>query len=136
MRPVADSVVTAFYTRLFESNPALKRLFDQANMPEQRKKFIVMMSEIVRVIDKPELLVGEIADSGRRHAHYGVQDRDYEDVGAALLWAVDQSLGDRATPEIRAAWREAYDLLAAVMQRAAMRESGTHGTDMSSSKAT
>jgi hemoglobin-like flavoprotein len=128
--------VTAFYARLFESNPELKRLFSQTNMPEQRRKFIVMMSEIVRVIDKPELLVSEIADSGRRHVHYGVQDRDYDDVGAALLWAVDQALGERSTPEIRAAWREAYDLLAAVMRRAALRESGTHGTAQLSNKDT
>jgi hemoglobin-like flavoprotein len=119
LRPVSDSVVTAFYARLFESNPALEKLFAETDMLEQRRKFTVMMAEIVRAIDRPEILVGEIADSGRRHLQYGVQDRDYDDVGAALLWAIDQSLGDRSSPEIRAAWREAYDLLAAVMRRAA-----------------
>jgi len=123
LRPVSDSVVTTFYARLFESNPSLEQLFDQTDMIEQRKKFTAMMSEIVRVIDRPELLVSEIADSGRRHVGYGVHDRDYEDVGAALLWAIDHSLGDRSTPEVRAAWREAYDLLAAVMRRAAKRTS-------------
>lgn len=119
LRPASDSVVTTFYGRLFESNPSLEQLFDQTDMIEQRKKFIAMMTEIVRAIDRPELLVSEIADSGRRHTGYGVHDRDYEDVGAALLWAIDHGLGDRSTPEIRAAWREAYDLLAAVMRRAA-----------------
>ena len=123
LRPVSDSVVTTFYARLFESNPSLAPLFDQTDMIEQRKKFIAMMSEIVRAIDRPDLLVSEVADSGRRHVAYGVHDRDYEDVGAALLWAIDHSLGDRSTPEIRAAWREAYDLLAAVMRRAAKRTS-------------
>src|SRR5262245_64765322 len=124
LRPVSDSVVTTFYARLFESNPSLERLFDQTDMIEQRKKFTAMMSEIVRVIDRPELLVSEIADSGRRHVAYGVQDRDYEDVGAALLWAIGKALGDRCTPEVLSAWREAYNLLAAVMRRAAMRTSG------------
>ena len=123
LRPVSDSVVTTFYARLFESNPSLEPLFDQTDMIEQRKKFIAMMSEIVRAIDRPDLLVSEVADSGRRHVGYGVHDRDYEDVGAALLWAIDHSLGDRSTPEVRAAWREAYDLLAAVMRRAAKRTS-------------
>lgn len=123
LRPVSDSVVTAFYARLFESNPALEKLFAETDMLEQRRKFTAMMAEIVRAIDRPEILVGEIADSGRRHLQYGVQDRDYEDVGAALLWAIDQSLGDRSSPEIRAAWREAYDLLAAVMRRAARQTS-------------
>lgn len=122
-RPMSDAVVTVFYARLFESNPSLARLFDGTNMAEQRRKFTVMVSEIVRVLDQPDLLVGEVADSGRRHVNYGVQDRDYEDVGAALIWALDQGLGDQFTPETRAAWREAYDLLAAVMRRSASRPS-------------
>jgi len=120
-RPTSDAVVTAFYARLFEANPSLAALFDGTNMEEQRRKFTVMLSEIVRVLDQPDLLVGEVADSGRRHVNYGVQDRDYEDVGAALMWALEQSLGERFTPETRAAWREAYDLLAAVMRRSASR---------------
>jgi hemoglobin-like flavoprotein len=131
LRPQSDAIAAAFYTRLFESNPALERLFDTTNMTEQRRKLVAMLSEIVRALDRPEVLVSEVADSGRRHVTYGVHDRDYEDVGAALLWAIDQSLGERGGPEIRAAWREAYDLLAAVMRRAAMRTSGTHGTDHS-----
>jgi hemoglobin-like flavoprotein len=135
LRPVSDAVVKAFYERLFESNPELAKLFDTTNMAEQRRKFIVMMSEIVRVLDQPETLVSETADSGRRHVHYGVRDRDYDDVGAALLWAIGDALGERATPQIKAAWREAYDLLAAVMRRAAMRESGAHGVAEWSNKA-
>jgi hemoglobin-like flavoprotein len=94
-RPMSDAVVTVFYARLFESNPSLARLFDGTNMEEQRRKFTLMLSEIVRVLDQPDLLVGEVAESGRRHVNYGVQDRDYEDVGAALMWALDQGLGDR-----------------------------------------
>jgi hemoglobin-like flavoprotein len=127
LRARSDAVAAAFYARLFESNPELERLFDTTDMVEQRRKLVVMLSEIVRALDRPEVLVSEVADSGRRHVNYGVHDRDYDDVGAALLWAIDRSLGERSTPEIRAAWREAYDLLAAVMRRAAMRTSGTHG---------
>jgi hemoglobin-like flavoprotein len=122
--PMGDAVVASFYGRLFESNPQLESLFRPSDMKEQRRKFLVMLSEIVRVIDTPELLVSEVADSGRRHVAYGVQDRDYDDVGAALLWAIGQALGDQGTPEVLSAWREAYDLLAAVMRRAAMRTSG------------
>jgi nitric oxide dioxygenase len=127
LRPQSDAVAAAFYARLFESNPEHKRHFNTTDMAEQRRKLVVMLSEIVRALDRPEVLVSEVADSGRRHVNYGVHDRDYDDVGAALLWAIDQSLGTQSTPEIRAAWREAYDLLAAVMRRAAMRTSGTHG---------
>jgi hemoglobin-like flavoprotein len=122
--PASDAMVASFYSKLFESNPAIEKLFKPTDMKEQRRKFIIMLSEIVRVIDTPDLLVSEVADSGRRHVGYGVQDRDYEDVGAALLWAIGQALGPRSSPEILSAWREAYDLLAAVMRRAATRSSG------------
>ena len=122
--PVGDAMVESFYSKLFESNPELEKLFRPTDMKEQRRKFLVMLSEIIRVIDMPELLISEVADSGRRHVSYGVQDRDYEDVGAALLWAIGRALGDSCTPEVLSAWREAYDLLAAVMRRAAMRTSG------------
>jgi hemoglobin-like flavoprotein len=131
LRPQSDALAAAFYARLFESNPELARLFNTTDMAEQRRKLVVMLSEIVRALDRPAVLVSEVADSGRRHVGYGVQDRDYEDVGAALLWAIDATLGARSSPEIRAAWREAYDLLAAVMRRAALRTSGTHGIDHS-----
>lgn len=122
--PAGDAMVESFYSKLFESNRDLQKLFRPTDMKEQRRKFLVMLSEIIRVIDTPELLINEVADSGRRHVAYGVQDRDYEDVGAALLWAIGQALGDHCTPEVLSAWREAYDLLAAVMRRAAMRTSG------------
>jgi hemoglobin-like flavoprotein len=119
LRPMSDELASSFYARLFESNPSLSALFDSTNMQEQRRKFVVMLAEIVRVLDQPQLLVGEVAASGRRHVSYGVRRRDYEDVGAALLFAIGGGLGDRFTPEMQSAWREAYELLAAVMRRAA-----------------
>src|SRR5829696_3509294 len=116
LAPMTDEVVGAFYARLFEANPDAARLFAATNMTEQRRKFAAMLAEIVRVLDRPELLVGEVAASGRRHVHYGVKDRDYDDVGAALLWALEHRLGAAFTPDVRDAWREAYALLAAVMR--------------------
>jgi hypothetical protein len=61
--PSIDKVVGAFYARLFESNPEAARLFSSTNMVEQRKKFAMMLAEIVRVLDRPELLVSEVAAS-------------------------------------------------------------------------
>lgn len=121
LEPAADRLAAGFYERLFASNPQVASLFAAEKMPEQRRKFMAMLAEIVRVLDAPELLVSEVAESGRRHAGYGVQDRDYEDVGAALLWAIGRELGAAYTPAVRDAWREAYVLLASVMQRAAGR---------------
>ena len=119
LKPRSDVMVTSFYDRLFAQSPDAAALFASTDMEAQRRKFAVMLHEIVRVIDQPLLLVSEVGDSGRRHVRYGVLDRHYVDVGSALLWAIADGAGDRATPELLSAWREAYDLLSSVMRRAA-----------------
>ena len=63
----------------------------------------------------PEKMVLVVAKAG---------ERDFDTVGAALLWTLEQGLGSDWTPEVEAAWRDAYSLLAGVM-RAAAREAVT-----------
>jgi hemoglobin-like flavoprotein len=55
---------------------------------------------------------------GRRHAGYGVNDHDYETVGEALLWTLEQGLGPSFTPEVREAWTTLYRLVADTMRMA------------------
>lgn len=119
MQPMGDRVVTTFYARLFASSPRAAALFASTDMVEQKKKFAAMLTEIVRMLDQPEQLVTEMADSGRRHMRFGVRTEDYDDVGAALIWALEHELGAAFTPAVRTAWREAYSLLAGMMKRAA-----------------
>ena len=124
LNPRSDDVVSSFYSRLFAQNPEAATLFGSTDMLSQRRKFAVMLHEIVRVLDHPRVLVSEVADSGRRHVGYGVLDRHYADVGVALLGAISDGLGPTVKPETISAWREAYDLLAAVMRRAAAAAAG------------
>jgi hemoglobin-like flavoprotein len=79
---------------------------------------------IVDLIGRPERLLPFAADLGRRHVAYGVLDQHYETVGNALLWAIDELVGDRLTADDRQAWTEAYALVSAVMRRAAMMTTG------------
>jgi hemoglobin-like flavoprotein len=111
-----------FYDRLFDLDPAVQPLFAGVDLVQQEQKLMSMLAEIVRVIDRPEELIAPVAALGRRHEHYGVKDADYDSVGAALLWTLEQGLGDEFTPEVRAAWAEAYLTVATVMRRAATRE--------------
>jgi len=55
-----------------------------------------MFAEIVRTLDQPEALIAEVADLGRRHVHYGVQDSQYDSVGTALLWTLERGLAPRS----------------------------------------
>jgi hemoglobin-like flavoprotein len=56
---------------------------------------------------------------GARHAGYGVRDADYDKVADALLWTLEQGLQDKFTPEVKAAWTEAYGALSGVMKEGA-----------------
>jgi hemoglobin-like flavoprotein len=65
---------------------------------------------------------------GRQHLHYGVKEADYKTVGAALLWTIEQGLGDAFTPGVREAWGQAYLLVATLMRRGAARTSSASTT--------
>jgi hemoglobin-like flavoprotein len=79
---------------------------------------------MVRSLGNPELLVSEVAQLGQRHQVYGVRDSDYPSAGAALLWTLEQAFGSEWTPELRAAWTEAFLLFSWVMRRAALKATG------------
>jgi hemoglobin-like flavoprotein len=120
--PTPRAASVQFYERLFQLDPMTRELFAGVDMVEQERKLMAMLAQIVHAIDRPEDLVTSVAALGRRHVHYGVKDADYESVGAALLWSLEQGLGDAFTPQVRAAWTEAYLTVATVMRRAATRE--------------
>jgi hemoglobin-like flavoprotein len=118
IHPVVDAVATRFYARLFALAPTLRALF-HTDMAEQRQKLMQMLEAVVDALDRPALIVDEVAALGQRHAGYGVVAQHYTIVEEALLWALAQELGERWTAEVEAAWRAAYTLVAATMQAAA-----------------
>jgi hemoglobin-like flavoprotein len=120
--PVAEQSARYFYDKLFELDPEAKPLFARTDMEAQGRKLMLMLGEIVRTLDQPEALVTELADLGRRHVHYGVRDSDYDSVGTALLWTLEQGLGPAFTPQVRNAWTEAYLYISIILRRAAARE--------------
>jgi hemoglobin-like flavoprotein len=120
--PTPRAASVQFYERLFELDPMTQQLFAGVDMVQQERKLMAMLAQIVHTIDHPEELVTAVAALGRRHVHYGVKDADYESVGAALMWTLEQGLGEEFTPEVRAAWTEAYLIVSTIMRRAATRE--------------
>jgi hemoglobin-like flavoprotein len=121
LTPRADAVADDFYRRLFDVSPDAARLFAHVDMPAQRRKFMHMVGELVRVVDDPGVLVSESVPSGRRHVGYGARDDHYAVVGATLLQAIEHALGPAYTADAAAAWRELYTLVSAVMRRAGAR---------------
>ena len=113
--PTADDAACLFYDRLFATDATARPLFKSADLAEQRRKLVQAMTMVVQGLDHVEALVPTLADLGRRHARYGVTNAHYDSVGAALLWTLEQGLGAAWTPQVRAAWHDAYSLLAGVM---------------------
>jgi nitric oxide dioxygenase len=117
--PIADQAAILFYERLFELDPALRRLFSRTDMPAQRKNLMQTLAVVVKGIDNLTPLIPAVEALGRRHAGYGVKPKHYATVGQALLDTLQAGLGDAFTPDARDAWGEAYELLAGVMLSAA-----------------
>ena len=116
--PIADDAAALFYQRLFKLDPSLERMF-RGDMKEQRKKLMQMLTAAVKGLDRLDQLVPVVEDLGRRHAGYGVEDKHYDTVGAALLWTLEKGLGDAFTPETKEAWATVYGILATTMKKAA-----------------
>ena len=116
--PSADQAAAIFYQRLFEIDPSTRSLFNTADMAQQRKKLIQILSVAVSSLDNLGALGKTVEDLGRRHAGYGVKDAHYDSVGVALLWTLEQGLGGAWTAEVAAAWKEVYGLLSGIMRQA------------------
>ncbi len=117
--PIADTAATLFYDRLFEIDPTVRRLFPANSLPQQRRKLMQTLDQLVQGLDRLEDLVPAIEDLGRRHLRYGVRDSHYDSVGAALLWTLEQGLGMQWSLEAHDAWSSVYALTAGIMQKAA-----------------
>jgi len=115
VEPIADTAASLFYARLFELDPTLERLFRRTDMVAQRKTLMQTLTVVVKSLDRLDQLVPAVQALGRRHAGYGVREAHYATVGAALLWTLEQGLGEAFTPAVREAWTTAYGTLASVM---------------------
>jgi len=115
---MAGQAADLFYARLFQVEPSLRGMFS-GDMREQKHKLMTMLTIAVNGLTRPEELLPVVQELGRRHVRYGVEERHYDTVGAALLWTLEKGLGERFTPEVKAAWLAVYTLLATTMQQAA-----------------
>ena len=111
VEPIADTAAGLFYGRLFELDPSLRPLFKR-DITEQGRMLMQMIAIAVRSLNHVDTVVPAVKALGQRHVGYGVQPAHYDTVGAALLWTLEQGLGDAFTPEVKEAWTAIYTLLA------------------------
>jgi hemoglobin-like flavoprotein len=116
--PIRDAVADLFYDRLFVIAPELRALFPE-NLAEQKRKLMTMIGTAVGGLDDVAKLVPTVRALGARHAGYGVTMGHYALVGEALLWTLQQGLGDKFTTDVKSAWIKVYGILAMTMEAGA-----------------
>lgn len=114
----AEVVGGLFYNRLFEIAPELRPMF-RAPIPEQSKKLLSMIGYVISKLDKLEDILDEVSKLAQRHVQYGVQAEHYNTVAAALLWTLEQGLGEHWTDDVKESWVLCYTTLANAMIAAA-----------------
>ena len=110
----APAMARDFYRRLFASDPTVEGLFD-ADPDVMATKFSDELAAIVQAIVSFDAFAVRVRDLAARHVAYGVQTRHYRLVGDALIGALAAQLAPDWTPDLEAAWRRAYNLVAEVM---------------------
>tara|TARA_R110002072_G_scaffold302603_1_gene486708 strand:- start:172808 stop:173224 length:417 start_codon:yes stop_codon:yes gene_type:complete len=116
--PIADQAADMFYARLFEIDGSLKELFPE-DMTEQKKKLLQTLAVCVNGLNDLGEIVPAVQALGKRHVGYNVKPEQYETVGAALLWTLEQGLGKAWDKEVAEAWTEVYGVLSTTMKEAA-----------------
>ena len=113
----SDAFSARFYDHLFVIDAGAAQLFNGVDMTIQRWKLAQTLGVVVQALDDLDALLPAVAALGRRHTQYGVLHHHFDSVGAALLQAFVDTLGQQFTPKVRAAWVRAYSLIATEMQK-------------------
>jgi nitric oxide dioxygenase len=113
--PLKVQAAELFYCRLFELDPSLRLMF-RSDMTEQKQRVMTALAMVVARLESLESILPGVKEVGRKHHHdHGVQKRQYEAVGAALLWTLEIGLGSGWTKELSDAWSVLYGVLAGAM---------------------
>ena len=115
-----EAIAMLFYGRLFDLDPALRRLF-QIDMRKQSRKLMDTLIAVVDSLDRFDQMRPVLRELGRKHAvEYGVRPEHYQLVIEALLWAFAQAIQPHFYPETKAAWKTVLEDISKEMQAGAV----------------
>ena len=109
-----EEITTRMYEILFSNYPETRELFGEA--PEnQHKKLASAIVAYASNIDNLEVLGKAVETMAQRHVKTNVKPEHYPMVGASLLEAIKDVLGEAATDDVINAWKEAYFFLGDIL---------------------
>jgi nitric oxide dioxygenase len=113
--PIAEAAGLLFYERVFTLAPGTRTLFGDDIGP-QAKRTMAAVKTAVDGLGDLDTVGPFLVRLGARHVRYGVRHEHFDVVGEALLWTLEQGLGDQFTPAVRDAWVAAWDVIAGAMR--------------------
>ncbi|MFZ2099599.1 MAG: globin family protein [Oricola sp.] len=116
--PISAAAAELFYGRLFDIAPEVRPLFTTP-LDEQGRKLMMTLAVVVNGLRNLGDILPTASALAVRHVGYGVKAEHYAPVGEALIWTLEQGLGDAFTEEVRQAWLSAYTALSGAMLAAA-----------------
>lgn len=114
LREHGVTITRTFYKNMFDEHPELTNLFNMGNQANgaQQQSLAAAVFAYAANIDNPEVLAPVVSRIVHKHASVGIEAKHYPIVGRHLLGAIQETLGDAASPELLSAWGEAYGMLA------------------------
>jgi hemoglobin-like flavoprotein len=114
IRAHLEPVSMVFYENLFAIRPDMRALFRE-DLGGQGMRFMTTLTTIAGLLDDPEAFDAMIEKLSRGHAMVGVREDHFAPMGSALLVTLGETLGSDFDSGLQAAWRTAYDEVAAAM---------------------
>lgn len=109
-----EDITRHFYQIMFRDYPEVKAFFNQAHQAQgtQPRALANAVLAYAAHIDRLDAIAGALPAIIHKHVSLGISADQYPIVGACLLRAIAEVLGDAATPELIDAWSKAYGQLA------------------------
>jgi nitric oxide dioxygenase len=113
------AITKTFYRNMFSAHPELTNLFNMGNQANgvQQQSLASAVFAYAANIDNAGALGPVVNRIVHKHVSVGIRADHYPIVGYHLLGAIKEVLGEAATPELIAAWAEAYGSLADLLIR-------------------
>jgi nitric oxide dioxygenase len=127
------AISQTFYRNMFDDRPELTNMFNMGNQANgtQQQSLASAVFAYAANYENAAALGPVLQRIVHKHASVGLKPSHYPIVARHLLGAIAQVLGEAATPELLAAWDEAYWLLAGELIAAESRlyEKASSGPD-------
>ncbi|KAN0022403.1 hypothetical protein ACTFIV_006250 [Dictyostelium citrinum] len=105
-------ITSLFYKNMFEAQPQFLNIFNHSNQRNKKQPVALANTILQSAIHIEKLNEINLMPIVHKHVALGITPEMYPIVGAHLLGAMKLVMQDEATPEIMAAWTEAYRAVA------------------------